>query len=85
VVWPHPPVQLVTVATLERGCPRRPCPPRARSTGIWRSLTVNSGRSSEALTCGSGIGSGQDDTTGRAFQARAPSMLATSFSPNAGR
>jgi hypothetical protein len=31
--------------------PRRSCPPRVRSTGIWRSLTVNSGRSLPDLTC----------------------------------
>src|SRR5215218_3133060 len=42
----HPPVQLVTIgAKPEPLRPRRPCPARARSTGIWRSLTVNSGRS----------------------------------------
>src|SRR5215216_5650886 len=68
---PYPPVELVTIAaTRSRGCPRRPCPPRARSTGNWRSLTVNNGRSIEALSCSNGVGSGQEDGTGRAFQAR---------------
>jgi hypothetical protein len=50
--------------------PRRPCPPRARSIGNWRSLTVNNGRSTEVLTCGIGVASGHDDGAGRAFQAR---------------
>jgi hypothetical protein len=50
--------------------PHRPCPPRARSTGIWRSLTVNSGRSLAALTCAIGVASGVERLPGRAFQAR---------------
>jgi hypothetical protein len=50
--------------------PRRPCPPRARSTGNWRSLAVNNGRQHTALTCTIGLASGRDDATGRAFQAR---------------
>jgi hypothetical protein len=68
---PHPPVQLVTGATTpELGSTRRPCPPRARSIGNWRSLTVNDGRFEERLSCGIGVASGQDDGAGRAFQAR---------------
>ncbi|HKF88981.1 MAG TPA: hypothetical protein VKB85_13035 [Propionibacteriaceae bacterium] len=68
---PHPPVQLVTIAaTLERGCSSSACPPRARSTGNWRSLTVNNGRPHAALACAIGVASGWDDGTGRAFQAR---------------
>ena len=68
---PHPPVQLVTIAaTLERGCSSSACPPRARSTGNWRSLTVNNGRPHGALACAIGVASGWDDGTGRAFQAR---------------
>jgi hypothetical protein len=35
--------------------PCRPCPPRDPSIGIWRSLTVNNGRSQEALTCAIGV------------------------------
>jgi single-stranded DNA-binding protein len=32
--WPRPPVELVTVAAVRnQRCTRRPCPPRARSTG----------------------------------------------------
>jgi hypothetical protein len=67
---PHPRVQLATIAaTLERwvlvGRALR-CP----SIGLWRSLTVNNGRQHTALTCTIGVGSGQDDGTGRAFQAR---------------
>jgi hypothetical protein len=50
--------------------PRRPCPPRARSTGNWRSLTVNSGRSGDVLTCAIGVVSGRTTGTGRAFSAR---------------
>jgi hypothetical protein len=50
--------------------PHRPCPPRARSTGIWRYLTVNSGRSLAALTCAIGVASGVERLPGRAFQAR---------------
>jgi hypothetical protein len=50
--------------------PRRPCPPRARSIGVWRCLTVNSGRSQAGLTCAMGLASGPDEGTGRAFQAR---------------
>jgi hypothetical protein len=50
--------------------PRRPCPPRARTTGIWRPLTVNSGPSLVGPTCAIGVGSGRDDGTARAFQAR---------------
>jgi hypothetical protein len=39
------------------------------SIGNWRSLTVNDGRSEEHLTWGIGAASGQEDRTGRAFQA----------------
>jgi hypothetical protein len=61
----------VTIAaTLEQGWSSPPCPPRARSTGIWRSLTVNNGRQHAALTCAIGIASAPEDGTGRAFQAR---------------
>jgi hypothetical protein len=45
-------------------------PGRARSIGNWRSLAVNNGRSEDTLTCAIGVGSGRDDGTGRAFQAR---------------
>jgi hypothetical protein len=50
--------------------PRRPCPRRARSIGIWRSATVNNGRSHTDLTCAIGVVSGVDGLPGRAFQAR---------------
>jgi hypothetical protein len=40
---------------------RRPCPPRARSIGNWRSLTVNNGRSHTELTCAIRVASGRDD------------------------
>jgi hypothetical protein len=67
---PHPPVELVTVAaTLEHGWSRRPCPPCARSIGIWRSLTDNNGRLQEGLTCGTGVASDVNGLPGRAFQA----------------
>jgi hypothetical protein len=68
----HPPVQLVTIAATLEGAvgPRRPCPPRARSTGIWRSLTVNSGRLHTDLTCAISVGSRLNGVPGRAFQAR---------------
>jgi hypothetical protein len=52
------------------GRPQRPCPPRARSSGIWRSLTVNNGRSHTDLTCAIGVGSRLSGLPGRAFQAR---------------
>ena len=69
---PRPPVELVpSTPGPSQVRPRRPCPPRARSTGNWRSLTDNNGRSKEALTCGSGVASGQDDG------ADAPSKLGT--------
>jgi hypothetical protein len=69
---PHPPVQLVTIAaTLERGWSSPPCPPRARSTGIWRSLTVNTGRSEERLTSAIRVASRVDG------QRDAPSKLWT--------
>jgi hypothetical protein len=68
---PHPPVELVTIAaTLEPIGPRRPCPARARSIGIWRSLTDNNGWSQDDLTCGIGVASGMEGLPGRAFQAR---------------
>ena len=70
---PHPPVEVVTIATrLEPGW-SSPAVPSAcpwRRLGNWRSLTVNNGRSQEALTCTIGVASGQQDGTGRAFQAR---------------
>src|SRR5215217_8053521 len=50
--------------------PHRPCPPRAHSTGIWRSLTVNSGPLHTHLTCAIGVGSRLSGLPGRAFQAR---------------
>ena len=68
---PHPPVELLPVAARWNLVgPHRPCPPRAPSIGIWRSLTDNNGRLQEDLTCGIGVASDQDDETGRAFQAR---------------
>jgi hypothetical protein len=71
VDWPNPPAQLVTVGTTRSAVgPCRPCPPRARSIGNWRSLTVNNGRQHAALTRAIGVASGRDDGTGRAFQAR---------------
>jgi hypothetical protein len=83
---PHPPVQLGTIAAPLQPVLSSPAvPSRARSTGIWRSLTVNSGRSHTHLTCAIGVGSRLSGLLGRAFQARATSMLGTSFSPNAGR
>ena len=50
--------------------PRWPCPPRARSTGNWRSLTDNNGPSQAGLTCASGRVSGRMTSNERAFQAR---------------
>jgi hypothetical protein len=71
VDWPNPPAQLVTVGTTRSAAgPCRPCPPRARSIGNWRSLTDNNGRQHAALTCVIGVASGRNAGTGRAFQAR---------------
>ena len=61
----------VTVAAGWSQCPPcRPCPPPAHSTGIWRSLTVNSGRSHTDLTCAIGVGFRLSGLPGHAFQAR---------------
>ena len=66
---PHPPVQLVTIAAmLGADGPCRPCPPRARRIGPWRSLTDNNGRQHAALTCVIGVASGRNAGTGRAFK-----------------
>jgi hypothetical protein len=80
---PHPLVQLTTIAaTLEHGLvPPWPCPPRARSTGIWRSLTVNSGRLHTDLTCAIGVGSRPSRVPGRAFQARDAGSIPVTRSP----
>jgi hypothetical protein len=50
--------------------PRRPCPPRARSTGIWWSLTGQQRSVTGGLTCAIGVASRVDGLPGRAFQAR---------------
>jgi hypothetical protein len=62
-LWPSP-------ARNRAVSPRRPCPPRARSTGIRRPLTDNNGRLQEDLTCRIAGASGMDGPPGRAFQAR---------------
>jgi hypothetical protein len=62
-LWPSPP-------RWNAVGPRRPCPPRARSIGNWRSPTDNYGRSQEGLTCELGIASGRMIGPARAFQAR---------------
>ena len=58
-LWPSPPRR-------SRVRPRRPCPPRARSIGISRSLTANHGRSRTDLTCAIGVGSRPSGLPGRA-------------------
>jgi hypothetical protein len=76
----------VTIAaTLEQGRSSPPCPPRVRSTGIWRSLTVNNGRQHAALTCAIGIASAPEDGTGRAFQAGEPTDVYGPRPPTTGR
>jgi hypothetical protein len=68
---PHSQTELVlSLPDFDRCRPRRPCPRRARSTGIQRSPPDNSGRSGDALSCAIGVASGLNGVPGHAFQAR---------------
>lgn len=71
---PHPLFERVTITTRPK---QSVLPGRARSIGIWRSLTDNTGRSAEALNCGIGDASERGDGTGRAFQARVKRLIGT--------
>ena len=74
---PHPPVELVTIAASgSKVRPRRPCPPRARSIGVWRSHTDNSGRSGQAPELRHRRSIRVERVPGRAARNRGPARMA---------